>query len=267
MKAQLEQTGFQCPVRLRYPEQMRSRCDELFPDLTGRWRLCCGEVSPGTAENGFEDEHRHIAAQAIAVPSQVPDHLGQRMACVRAQWMELQGVAPGRKVRITPMGEQQDAAFPALDRKKTIGVAAVVGECSGQETLRVLPNPGVVDRRMIGNEIENQTDTAPVQSPAEAIHIGPASNAGIGTIVSHRIGRAYDVLERPAWKQPVVILEAVILPARDGTRSRAALPQTHEPDQIKPRCANPIELFFADVFQTYLLPVFLGKLLQPRPGR
>ena len=66
--------------------------------------------APGALEDFGQDEHRHVAAHAVALPRDALQLAEQRVLQRGIAVVELQRVGPAREVRVAPVGE--DAFAP-----------------------------------------------------------------------------------------------------------------------------------------------------------
>ena len=75
-----------------------------------------GPAAPGPLEDVGQDEHRHVAAHAVALPGDLHQLADHRLLRGRIAVVELQRVRPAGEVRVAAVGQQQVAAAPLRPR-------------------------------------------------------------------------------------------------------------------------------------------------------
>jgi hypothetical protein len=114
-----------------------------------------------------QDEHRHIAADAVALPGdrfQLADH---RLLQVRVAVIELQRVGPAIEVRVATVGEHHRAAL-RLHAAIVLRCARQIALAAVDEVLRVLFGPCVIRSHVVRHEVEHQLQSALLQPMPQA---------------------------------------------------------------------------------------------------
>lgn len=153
-------------------------------------------------ENVVENEHGHIATEAIAVLGDFAEFGDERVARGRFEVIELENVAPRGEVRIAAASEE-DGLGGGLLQKKGGWIFAKIVLRAANVILRMSGNPRVIGRGVVRDEIENQADATSAELFAGVIEIGPGTDARVGLILMYGIGRADDLTEFPAGKSLV----------------------------------------------------------------
>ena len=107
-------------------------------------------------------QHGHVAAHAVALPGdslQLADH---RLLQLRVAIVELQRVGPALEVRVAAVGQHQRAVFclhaaVVPRRARQITLAAM------DKVVRMLVDPRVIRRHVVGDKVEHQLQSAFLQ--------------------------------------------------------------------------------------------------------
>ena len=167
VEALLLQRPFHVPVDLGHETGSRDACSRTARSPAAR-RV--GPDAPGAFEHVGQDQHRHVAADAVALPGdslQLADH---RLLQVRVAVVELQRVGPAGEVRIAAVGEHQRPVF-RLTRSSSAAQRARSVLAAMDEVLRMLFDPGMIEAHVIRHKIEHQLQAALAQPRRAA---GPA---------------------------------------------------------------------------------------------
>ena len=106
VEALLLQRPFQVPVDLGHEEE----AGNTFPDPLGRRRPEeRRSLAPGSLEDFGQDQHRHVAADAVALPGDPHQFADHRFLHGGVGVVELQRVGPAGEIRITAVGQDQIA--------------------------------------------------------------------------------------------------------------------------------------------------------------
>ena len=112
-----------------------------------------GLLLPRRGENIVEQEHGHIATHSIAKPCHTLKFVSHGLASCGIAVIELDGISPGRKVRVFAVGKPTRAAERLmLERIGPLRRAL-------DEEFGPFPKPGMIVAEMIWNEVENQFDS------------------------------------------------------------------------------------------------------------
>ena len=111
--------------------------------------------APGAGEDVVEREHRHVAANAVAMARDRLEDANHGFARRRIEVVQLRDVPPRRKVRVATAGDEVDR-IAELDRLKEVGRLPIVVERAFDVELGAAANPVVVEAGVIGDEVEDE---------------------------------------------------------------------------------------------------------------
>src|SRR5260370_3436217 len=124
------------------------------PPVIVTWFFSCTSP-PGTLKDIVQQEHCHVAPDAITLFGDLRDRLNHCLPEPRLESVQLEHIRPSLKVRLTSAGED------APDKRdECCRVTLVVLFLSPDEIFRVFEDPGVVRRNMVLDEIEDEIDAA-----------------------------------------------------------------------------------------------------------
>ncbi len=126
-----------------------------------------GPDAPGAFEHVGQDQHRHIAAHAVALPGDSRELADHRLLQVRVAVVELQRVGPAVEVRVAAVGEH---LMPALRLHATVVLrrASEVALAAMDEVVGMLVDPRVIRRHVVRDEVEHQLQSALLQPLSQA---------------------------------------------------------------------------------------------------
>ena len=136
------------------------RGDRLRPERRRR-------QAPGALEDLGQQQHRHVAAHAVALPGDRRQLRHQRRLQRRIGIVELQRVRPAGEVGIAPMG-QDPRSLLRLGPPVIAGGGRQVGLAALDVEIGMGPDPGMIERRVVGHEVEHQPQAALGEPGAEA---------------------------------------------------------------------------------------------------
>ena len=245
VEALLLKGPFEVPVDLGEKEEARDLGSDRVRDSRpegGR-----GD-SPRSLEDLRQDEHRHVAADAIALvgdPLELSEHrLLERGVAV----VQLQCVGPAVEVRVAPV--RQDAR--PLARLHATVVLRRCGELllrAGHEEVRVIGDPGVVRRHVVRDEVEDKAKATTLKALAEAGERLVAAEVLVHPVVPDRETRAAHVFLTEVGQDATVLGEPLGIGLRDASRGVTRLPDAKEPDDVEPVGSQPIEFDVRDVVE------------------
>ena len=120
-ESEIHQPFLRAPVRFREENQVWQRRMCFGPEFfLGRLRVA-EQMTPDFRENVAELQHRHVAANAVAMSGDDAEPVDQRRAQSRIEVVELRRIRPGREVRIAAQRDE-DSAFRRFDAEETCGV-------------------------------------------------------------------------------------------------------------------------------------------------
>ena len=181
---------FPVPIDLGHKLEVR-----VFPpDGLGRLRPegLSGDA-PGAFEHIGQDEHRHVAANAVALSGDSLQFADHRLLQFRVAVVELQRVRPAGEVRIATVGQQHVATLACHPgvvlrraRKVQLAAADVIPE--------VFLDPVVVQAGVVRDEIEHQPQVAPAEPFAQTGEGGVPAQAFRHRVCGDREPGTGDVL-------------------------------------------------------------------------
>ena len=166
----LLQRPLEVPVNLGDEEELRvpptNAGDGLGPEraVDGRRPVARpSPVAPGAGDDLGLEQHGHVAADAVGAlgdPLQLGEH---RLPKPAVPVVELERVVPAEEVRIAAVRE--DPSPPGrLQRHVVLRLAAKVVLVPCDEELRMGVDPGVIERDVVGDEVDQQAEVAAVHS-------------------------------------------------------------------------------------------------------
>src|SRR6516162_6678097 len=222
----LLQFPLKVPIRLRYEEEagMLSfhRRDDVSPVL------CRGSEARATPPGAFEDciqqKHRHVATYAVALAGYVPQSCDHCLSQPRLKSIELQHIRPCGEIGV-PAASVDSLMYLNVRR----WVLTDIFGSPLNEVLRMLVDPGVIRRYVVGHKIEDETHAALSKFPAGDSQSLPASQMLIHCVASHAIGGAHVVFGVKIGKRPMEIGHEIRVLIGNGDAGGTALPHTHQP--------------------------------------
>ena len=124
----------------------------------------------------------------------------------------------------------------------------------------------MIERGVIADEIEKESQTASVQFVANAIKRIPGADAGVGNIGGHGVGRGDDVVRGPARKGAIELRKIRGIFERDPARFGTASPDAHEPDDVKAAFGDGVPGGVGDVFELNGAAEIRRHTFEPGPG-
>ena len=153
----LLQLPLQIPIRLGDEPELRvpalDRRDHRRPVVVVGSGACA--ATPRALEDGVQHEHGHVAPDAVALFGDLRDRLDHRLPEPGMKGVELEHIRPRREVRVPAAGEHLPAKLDEGPR-----IAASILSAPLNEVLRMIADPGIVRRHVIGNEVEDQAQSA-----------------------------------------------------------------------------------------------------------
>jgi len=185
IKTKPAQFRLQAPVSLGQKQEVRMRLADpgngRRPKLLNGGGSCDGKMFPGFGENPVEHQHRHIAANTVAVPGDGGEQFRHRTACRIAPIVQLNSIRPRREIRILAIG--QPANLPArLLRERASRLPGAL-----HKQLRLLPDPGMVQPKMVGHEIQHQFHALRMKLPPKCREPRLATQRGWDLVIANRV--------------------------------------------------------------------------------
>ena len=172
IKTEFLQARLQAPVDFGQKEKrwkLRAhRLNGFGPEFRTRGWKGGGERAPGFGKYVVENEHRHVAADAVTQASDALEFCEHGLAGGWIAVIKLDGIDPGTHVWVLAAG-QPAPAFCSFAAK---GIGAF--EAAMDKEFRTMFDPGMIVPEMIGNEIQNQTDSVTGKLLAKGFECGIA---------------------------------------------------------------------------------------------
>lgn len=266
LKAEGLNGGFAVPVDFGEPDKFLRQSRDGFSPEFARRRFASGEErAPSTRENIVQDEHSHVAANAVAVLGDFAEFGDERGAGGRLEIIELQNVAPRREIRIAAVSEK-DWLGGGFLQIECGGIFAKILLSAANVKFGMRGGPRMVGSSVVGDEVENEADAASAELFAGVVEIGPGADARIRLILADGIGRADDLTEFPARKGLVESRETGRIELEKSATYGAALPDAHEPNEIEAETGNLVPFSGRNVAQSDATTIFCGELFEPSPS-
>ena len=261
IKAKLLQAPFQTPISLRKEEKPRQglfHCGNgLGPELRGGGRARGGEMLPGAAEHVLEQQHGHVAADAVAPAGDGPEQAGHCGAGGRASVIQLDGIRPGRAVRLLAMRQ------PARAKPGLLAKGPRARFWSLHEQVRPLCEPAMIQAKMVRHEIQEQLQPVRMEAAAELGQSRFTPQCRRRLVVRDGVRRATHVLRLPAGQNLVVKAPLKRFCQRLAPSAWSAGPDTHQPDMGETQPAPLLELSRWQVGEGHRAAVLFGQPVQP----
>ena len=219
-------------------------------------------MTPGPLEDLRQDEHGHVAADAVALPGDLQELRDHRLLSGRMTVVKLQCVRPAVEVRVPAMGEQQVAPRP-LHARVVLWRSRQIRFCPGDVVLGVVLHPGVIQAGVVGDEVEHQPQ-APCPEPlAQAGQRRISSEVGMHGVAGDREAGSGDVLLAQVRQRLLELSAPLAIGARHPLPGRPGAPHAQEPDPVEPHPGRAVQLGVRQVIQRGPAAQRPGQLRQP----
>src|SRR5688572_30963769 len=121
-------------------------------------------------------------------------------------------------------------------------------------------DPRVVERGVIGDEVEHQPQIPFAQALAQARERNVATETGMYRIGGDREARSCDVVLRKIGQGVLELLAPLAIGARYLLPRQSGRPDAQQPDPIESNIGNPVELLVRNVVQSDCAPKIAGEL-------
>ena len=163
------------------------RRDHRRPVVVGGPGSCAGP--PGALEDVVQHEHGHVAADAVALFGNLRDRLDHRLPEPGLKGVELEHIRPRREVRVPAAGEH----LPPNSMKDAGSFFSILS-APLNEVLGMIADPGVVRRHVVGNEVEDQPQSALAEHASRGGKSLRPAEMFVNDVAAHAVGRADIVL-------------------------------------------------------------------------
>ena len=223
-----------------------------------------GGDAPGLLEHLRQDEHRHVAADAVALARDALELAEHRLLQGRVAVVQLERVRPAVEVGIAPVSKDARALL-RLGAAVVLGLRGELLFRSRDEEVRVLDHPAVVRRHVVRDEVEDEAQATTLEAPAETGERLVPAEVLVDPVVPDGEAGAGNVLLAEVGKDAVVLGEPLGVRPRDAPCGLAGLPDAEEPDEVEPVRGQPVELRVGDVVERRLSPQRGREFREPDP--
>ena len=264
---ELLQHAFHVPVHLGHPEEVRGqRRDRLRPEFRGGRGPAAQQSRPGLAEDLVQHQHRHVAAQAVAVPRDRAQGLDERIPRFDIEEVDLRGIGPRREAGIASASNETGRCVLRLDQEEGGRIAVVILLRAPDEVVGVAADPAVVGPRVVRHEVEDELDVPLAQFGADGVHLRPGSDATVGRVIADGEGRPHDRGDRPFRSRVIEDPERGRVGAKQVPPGNASLPEAQEVDEVEAEIPDPVPLGVGHVGKRETSSGGIGEFIEPGPG-
>jgi dipeptidyl aminopeptidase/acylaminoacyl peptidase len=264
-KAEAEQARLGAPIGFGEKGEAGHGVVRFGPEFICWGRHAAEEMIPTTGKNIVEEEHGHITPNTVAVIGDIAQ-LGDASGAKSGEEMiELGDIPPGRIVRI--FGESDEArALRGIGGIKERGILREILRGALDVEFGMFAQPGMIERGVIRDEVQVQDHAAGVQFSAHEIERGPGADARIGNVGDDGVRRTDHVVGFPAGERAIELWSVRGIFQLEAAGFGAALPQTHEPDDVETLPGQGIPFCVGNVGELDIPAEARGKLFEPSVG-
>ena len=221
--------------------------------------------APGALENFRQNQHRHVAANAVAFAGDGDQFVDLRLLQLRIAVVELQRVGPTGIVGVASVREDSRPPI-GLDPHVVLRRAANLLLAALHVVVRVGLHPGMIRRRMVRHEIQHQLDTVSREPLAKlrqrrvvpnllADGVTGDCEAGAADVVLFEIGQDGAELGSPFGLAP-----------RDGPPCGAGPPDAQQPNPVEALQSEAVNRCVVNLSQGRSFAALTGQASQPDTG-
>jgi hypothetical protein len=130
----------------------------------------------------------------------------------------------------------------------------------------VFAHPGMIERGVIADEIEEQAHAAGVQFISNAVEGIPGADASVGDVSCDGVGRGDYVIWFPSGECAIELRKVPRVFEHDAARFGTASPDAHEPDDVETAFGDGIPGGVGDVVELNHAAEIGGDAFEPAPG-
>ncbi len=145
-------------------------------------------TAPCALEDFVQQQHRHVAADTIALFGDVRNSSHCRFPKPWLKRIHLQDILPSREVRISPTRKNTFSYHGVRN-----GIVPDIVKIPSNKVFGMLADPRMIQREMVGNKIEQQAEAPPGKFLTGAGQTLRATEALIDYIAPDAVGRSYIV--------------------------------------------------------------------------
>src|SRR5438477_4265950 len=243
----LLQRPLEIPVRLGHEHEVgvtrADAGDRRRPERLIGWRRAVGgtrAIAPRAREDVRQDEHGHVAANAVTLVPDRLEHLAHRLSQPGVAIVELRRVGPAGEVRVAPVGEPTCAGSRAQP-PVVVGLTRQVVVAAMHIELRPLANPRMIERRVVGDEVQHQAQVAFGEPLAKELERAGAAEVTVHDVLADGEWRAGDVVRREVGENLAIFVLPLGLAQRDPSPGLPCLPNAEQPDPVEPVGRDAVE--------------------------
>src|SRR3954470_2711905 len=258
VEALRKQCPFEIPVDLgEKKEAWEALADPRDGSRPERLRL----PSPGLLEDLRQEQHGHVATDAVALPGNAEKLLGHRLLGGGIRVVELERVGPGGKVRIAAVRAEYSPA-PGI----FLVCSSQFELRPGDVVVRAALDPRMIERRVVRDEVEHEPQAARSQPLPDAGERGVAAEQGRDRIGGDRKPRAAYVFVAQIGQRVLEFAPPVAPGARDALAGGPGAPDAEEPDPVEALLGDEVQLRVAEIVESRRPRKPGRELAQPDPG-
>ena len=250
------QMGFLVPIRFGQKDEigmtLGDHADRFLPKAAVD-RIRPGPRAPCPLEDFRDDQHRHVAAHAVALRRDFVQRAEHGVAAGKLRVIDLGRVRPRREKGIATEGD--DRAFGRLEKRIRSFGQILLGALD--ENLRLQIQQPVIAAGVVADKIQNQVQAFARHAFAQPRQRRRAAELRRDDVAGHRIRRTDAILDRVIRQRLVVFALQARRVARDFQRVRPGGPHAHQPDRVEAQFRDAVELLVGHRVQ-------LHGLMQPR---
>ena len=174
-----------------------------------------GAVAPGALEDVVHHQHRHVAADAVALRGDRRQRLDRRRAQIRREGVQLHDIRPGREVRVAAVGE--DGRRPHGRRRP--GRARGRPRCRPRSTRDAPPSTDGRGRRDSARSRGSSASPRSASAARAAARPAGPPRCAVDPVVPDAVRRADHVLGREVGQRAAERLSTRLVVRRARSRS------------------------------------------------
>jgi hypothetical protein len=144
----------------------------------------------------------------------------------------LEGIGPAGKVGVPAIG-LDERAVTGLHLSVIVGFPLQVGFASLNVELRVLPDPGMIDGGVLGDEVYDKLEPSFLEALLQTKEINLPAEIPVQAVTRHRKGRTADVRLGEIRKRRLKFLNPLGVAQGHPPPRRPGLPEAQEPDIVE----------------------------------
>ena len=259
----VESLLLECPFEVPVDFGQKAKVRVPFPDPPDRGvPKRRRRYSPRPFKHLRQDKHCHVAAHAVTLAGDLQELTNHGFLRGQVAIVELKGICPARKVRIASMREEP-VALGAPGPRIILRRPREVELRPRHVILRVLLYPRMIPGRVIGNEVEHESQVAAPETLAEPGERRVPSEIRMHGIAGNRETGACNILLAQVRQRFLELLSQFAIGARNALSRLAGTPNAQEPDPVEPRLREAVQGGVRNVVQRRCMPEIPAEFRQP----